>query len=396
MEKSPTQTELNNINSNKSQATVLQKSATAKKPLNKFNLIIIAIIVILGAFGLIIIKDNYSKTLINNNIRQSQMPNHTPANISQAINAQNGWRIYKNLKYGYQISYPYNWTISKKEDEATNSAQAILISKENPQDPYFLNKQPDDSVFIETLAIPVKYTFEQWWMDHLEKLKNIYKNLDSSAIKFPRDNIQLDVSDKNNNLIYKTNILWEENFVYLITIDNKTPIDSNSDAYKILTSLIPQPNKKLLNWKKYDQNSDYSIEIPGLSTVRESPSSGLTISDSYEGKFIHCGCGWNISIKILPNYQQLSIPDWYNKNTKNYDEQDKATAGKLSNLTRVGKYDGYFLNTFGFDKNIITKYIGKGNKIYAIQYWDNSLANLPEDGWQKLIYNKIINSFTFK
>lgn len=317
------------------------------------------------------------------------------------------WVSYKNERFGYEINYPADWKVSPisyagdlpgGEENPFDQDQAVLIYPEKVTRLVGLTSQlPDNSVYIEVVAIPAEYTFQDWWNDHKEIFEYSFEIADTKTVvkgdQFPTEKIQFDEFNGQNVLVRQTFLLWKDNHLYTIYLKSSKGIEKHQYLKQIADSARLTPNETLLKWNRFTHRSGFSMELPNIATTIEEKTGVIRVVSAMRGELTRCGCGLWLTVEILENPQQLPIPEWWQEKYEQLDEHSQTHAGKEVTPVTIGSYQAYKKVGFGGDSSRVTYFISSGDKIYSIFYSNYPSVNHPENSWQVKVYERILQSF---
>ena len=378
------------------------KSIFQKKYFREFAYLLIFFLLIdLSILAIIKIqKKGYQQVSVNEQ--------NTDQSVISAGESENSrWSLYKNARFGYEISYPSDWFVSpisytiyidENNEIPFDLDQAVLIYSQKVTSNVALTSQlPDNSLYLEVKAIPIDYTFSDWWNDHEEFFKYSFEFLNTTvAINEDQINsniIQFYESDKQGELVGQAIFQWKKNHLYIMYIKSSSGINNHPYLRRIADSIKLTPTGELVSWRKQIHPSGFSLDLPNIALMIDSRIALWEIRSAMRGELTSCGCGLLMYINIYDNPRQLTVPEWWQEEYEQLDEHSQAHAGKEIVPVILRNRQFYKKTGFGGDSNSITYYIPVKEKIYSLSYSDFPVPNDPDNNWKVKIYERIIGSF---
>ncbi|MGK7345231.1 MAG: hypothetical protein ACNS63_05430 [Candidatus Nitrospinota bacterium M3_3B_026] len=339
-----------------------------------------------------------------------------PAKASGHLDGK--WVQFKNEKYGYELDLPGNWEINTSIDypaddpEPGTSASAVFYAPPEPgkekttvyaeggeifitvkPERSWVRRGPDDRFFYVTvIPIPVEFSFKQWWLDHRHVIDHKYD------IHFPEDQAPtgkaiINGRDERGSVGFHLSFHWMDNFVYILYYRTNAGIENDYDLRRVFESFKPHPNRELLEWREYNHETGFSVQVPVMASVAERGIEGAVFRNNCQCEVLYGMCGFRLDMRVIKNPERLSIPAWYGAKLSKLDSHWRSHLGEDLEVVKVGDYEGYRAEGFGGDSSVWSYYIAMNDKIVAFSFDDYPIENDPENTRNLKIYGRILSSF---
>jgi len=147
--------------------------------------------------------------------------------VAQAVDETADWKTYTNNKYGYEISYPSNWSIS----ENNNSLSHNLILG-NP-----LAGEQVYSLDLLVLTNKKNQTSRQLAEMEIKEGENMKEVMIAGQLVYGRNNVS--EIDQHSEILYLVNNGYMYTFRFPISEENlnlANPAENNKIAHKIIST----------------------------------------------------------------------------------------------------------------------------------------------------------------